>query len=1249
MLVFTSAASWLALLSPAHAVPKTWNDGTDSWLTGTDWTPAGAPTVNDDAAINNAGTAQVNAGTATFKTLSLGAAAGNSGNLAIGSGGIVNGSGSGYMYVGNGGTGTLAITSGGTYNMGTGHIYLGQGATGNGTLTMTGGSIAGYGTLVVGGAGTGLANISAGASMRPGALYVGYAAGGTGTVNAVGTGGTPGAAGNTIISGVANIGQSGTATVTLTNGALGSFGTTNISAGAGSHGTVNVLSGSRMGAGDPITVGGSATSNGTILVSGTGSSLAPGYSFLMAAGNNTATITANATGTFSGGNNNGLVIGTGAGANDIFNVTAGGKATVNTTYGLVAGVNGGLGTINVDGTNSLLSTSNSTPAVIGQSGTGALNVTGGGATTYGTSTFTIGNNAGSTGTVTVDGTGSKITGNGEMIVGNSGTGTLTLTNNATGSIGSLSASANISGSGIGTVNVGTGAVLTSTGNSYIGRNGTGSLAVTGGGTFNSGALGVGYGVGGNGTATVDGAGSLLKVTGNSFVGDDGVGVLTLSNGASANLADVIVSGHPGSAGTVNLGAGTTFAFNNMDLNDIGTLNVGNGAGAVANVTGNRIAGTSIAASINIDQAGTATFNPTMTGQLALNQLGSGTTILTGDSDFTGPTTISAGTLQLGNGGTTGSLINSDILDNSHLVFNRSGTFYLSGNITGGGDVTQAGPGTIIVTGENAYTGGTIISGGTLQVGDGGSTGNLTGPITNDSHLVLDRGDHYEFGGVITGSGDLTKTGGGLTKIMNSQAYTGATHVEDGELRANAANILGTTSGLTVDPGAIFSANGYDQNMGTLVNNGIVNMFGIGPDANLTVSTLTGSGTFGLTTNLAAGSGDHIAVSGASSGAHFLTILNSGGAPASLADTLELVSTTDSSTGGATFRQLGNGVDVGVYNYTVQQGNGSAGLPDVNDWYLALSPGSRSEVVKDIIGTAASMSNSWFTQMDNLHRRMGKQRLTDPSAEPYDVWVRGYSREVDVDASVTGRAFTENVSGLDVGADHVLAHGGGDTLIGGVFAGYGRSDRDFNDYGSKGDTNTPYAGLYATWFNANKYYLDLTAKLQYFDNSFDAADASGNTHHGDYDQWGYGGSAEIGKRFDIGSDGWILQPQAQLQYVQLTGEDYTTQLGSDIHVATDNIYQGRVGLELGKIIPRDGGGMLYPYGRVSVVEQVSSGGDIHADTLNFNGSLDGASLEYGVGTIYQIDPVHQAYVALTASQGQRYDQRWGVNAGLRYEF
>ena len=82
------------------------------------------------------------------------------------------------------------------------------------------------------------------------------------------------------------------------------------------------------------------------------------------------------------------------------------------------------------------------------------------------------------------------------------------------------------------------------------------------------------------------------------------------------------------------------------------------------------------AEVRIDPSLTATIAAPITGAGGITKTGAGTIILTGADDYEGGTTINAGTLQIGNGGSSGSIV-GNIVDNAALVFSRSATSSLN--------------------------------------------------------------------------------------------------------------------------------------------------------------------------------------------------------------------------------------------------------------------------------------------------------------------------------------------------------------------------------------------------------------------------------------------------------------------------------------------------------------------------------------------------------------------------------------------
>ena len=102
--------------------------------------------------------------------------------------------------------------------------------------------------------------------------------------------------------------------------------------------------------------------------------------------------------------------------------------------------------------------------------------------------------------------------------------------------------------------------------------------------------------------------------------------------------------------------------------------------------------------------------------------------LTGTNTYSGLTTISAGTLQLGNGLSIGALnASGSIADNGTLAFNNTGTVtqgiqFSSSPIYGTGGLAKSGSGALVLTATNTYSGLTAISAGSLQLGNGTAVG-----------------------------------------------------------------------------------------------------------------------------------------------------------------------------------------------------------------------------------------------------------------------------------------------------------------------------------------------------------------------------------------------------------------------------------------------------------------------------------------------------------------------------------------------
>ena len=235
----------------------------------------------------------------------------------------------------------------------------------------------------------------------------------------------------------------------------------------------------------------------------------------------------------------------------------------------------------------------------------------------------------------------------------------------------------------------------------------------------------------------------------------------------------------------------------------GSLQLGNG-GAAGSIVGN-VANSGVLA---FNRSDASIFVGTISGSGSVSQIGTGTTILTADSSYTGGTTISAGTLQLGNGGTAGSIV-GNVANSGVLAFNRSDASIFVGTISGSGSLSQVGTGTTILTADSSYTGGTTISAGTLQLGNGGTAGSIVGNVANSGVLAFNRSDASIFVGTISGSGSLSQIGTGTTILTADSSYTGGTTISAGTLQLGNGGASGSIAGNVINNG-VFAVNRSDS-------------------------------------------------------------------------------------------------------------------------------------------------------------------------------------------------------------------------------------------------------------------------------------------------------------------------------------------------------------------------------------------------------------------------------------------------------
>jgi outer membrane autotransporter protein len=759
-----------------------------------------------------------------------------------------------------------------------------------------------------------------------------------------------------------------------------------------------------------------------------------------------------------------------------------------------------------------------------------------------------------------------------------------------------------------------------------------------------------------GVALVTRTGALPVVNTGSIVGGNGAAAVQPSSG---NISLI-------NSGTIQAGSGQPNAIQFGPANTTGTVTLELRAGS--KIVGNVVANVSASNTLRLGGSANDVFDVSSIGNNAQYQnfntfekTGSSAWALTGTGTAATPWSIQQGTLQIGNGGTSGSVI-GDIADNGTLAFDRSDAFTFDNLVSGTGTVSQVGTGTTILTAANGYTGGTNVMVGTLAIGDEGHTG--------------------------------ATIGSGLTTVAAGASLGGYGTV------AGSVNNSGTVAAANALASFASGNTGTFRIGGDLNNAGIVNLAAasgrIGNVLNVAGNYTGTNGQVVLDTLLneggAASQSDRLVVGGNVGGTTAIKVNQSGLGALTVGNGIQLVQVNGTSA--ANSFHLAGPVQAGAYQYMLFQG----GAADVNDWYLrsqlkattspadptgpttpptsptgpttspatppangAAPPAGPIAYRPAVVGysvTPLLNADYGFNLLGRLHERVGDIASLE-SAQPAHgngVWGRIGGQNLDADASdrfsADERTFFAQFGKdwtLSRGNDGASMHAGATLTFGSTSASFSDSARSItglSDSTGTVETQAQSIGGYWTKYQRDGGYFDGVGQLTHYQNRY--GDVFGGS--GSQNGFGAGVSGEVGKPFALGSSGVAIEPQAQLLYQYLHLNQFADGI-SPVDSTTTNGLRGRLGFRLfrANLVNDSKSSSITPFFTADVLHDFFSPGQVTVGGTTLDNELGKTWYDVGVGITGNFAKRSELYANVKYEHSAGGEYRRNVFGQVGYRF
>lgn len=517
--------------------------------------------------------------------------------------------------------------------------------------------------------------------------------------------------------------------------------------------------------------------------------------------------------------------------------------------------------------------------------------------------------------------------------------------------------------------------------------------------------------------------------------------------------------------------------------------------------------------------------------------------------------------------------------------------------------------------------------------------NEDGSLVNDKTTVLDGNIDFAFEKHSSGTkidSDVRINLSGDSSVWNGNGQTSYSGTPSSEELMKVTQLqVSLSNGATWNPTVVETTSSGNAGVTSLpisslnLNNGIINI----KDSSQTVQVQNLSGTGG-TINVAAAAEngaitevgtfsvsqvtrDNVALNVNATGINADDIDDAGAAMTAMQDAVKV----ESGSAESVTNNISEGAVKGAISQTVNADGTTTTITQTENTKLTA------------FNSVSAMSTmAWRHDMNDLTKRMGELR---DSPEGIGSWVRFYGSEQEY-----GRQnVTSKSTSVQLGSDYDIGSG---WKVGGAFT--------YTDGTSKYDNgssdNKAYGvAAYGSWLADNGAFVDLIGKYSRLSSDFELSSMDGKSKNN-----ALSASVEAGWHIPFAELAFV-EPQAELTYGVVLGDDFTTSNGVKISQEDTEALIGRLGVRTGFHFPNKKGTV---YARASVLHDFKGESEFTASLVDdasvrstMKDDIGGTYYEIGVGANFNWTDNAYSYVDLEKQNGGDVKENWRWNVGFRY--